>query len=77
MKYNPNEIEAKWQKYWADIKHLQHTIIQKTKTLCFRHVPYPSGAGLHVGHPLGYMHLMCIQDIKDIKGTMFCILWIR
>jgi len=55
-KYHFNEIEAKWQKYWAENQTFKaENRSEKPKFYALDMFPYPSGAGLHVGHPLGYI----------------------
>ncbi|PNQ75068.1 leucine--tRNA ligase [Hanstruepera neustonica] len=69
MKYNFNEIEAKWQKYWTDnqtFKADNHS--DKPKYYVLDMFPYPSGAGLHVGHPLGYIASDIYARFKRHKG---------
>ena len=56
MNYNFNEIEAKWQKHWAEHQTFKASNqSDKEKFYVLDMFPYPSGAGLHVGHPLGYI----------------------
>ena len=69
MKYNPTEIEAKWQKYW--VKHRTFaatTASEKPKYYVLDMFPYPSGAGLHVGHPLGYIASDIVARYKRHNG---------
>jgi leucyl-tRNA synthetase len=61
MKYNPNVIEANGKNIGQKIKHLPLQTTLKNKALCVRYVSLSIRAGLHVGHPLGYMLLMCMQ----------------
>jgi leucyl-tRNA synthetase len=69
MKYNPNEIEAKWQKYWADNKTFAaKNDSDKPKHYVLDMFPYPSGAGLHVGHPLGYIASDVYSRFKRHQG---------
>ena len=72
MKYNPNEIEAKWQKYWAQnhtfAAQEQSTSNPLPKYYVLDMFPYPSGAGLHVGHPLGYIASDIVARFKRHKG---------
>ena len=69
MKYFHNEIEAKWQKYWADNKTFAASNnSDKPKYYVLDMFPYPSGAGLHVGHPLGYIASDIVARFKRHQG---------
>ncbi|HQE33208.1 MAG TPA: class I tRNA ligase family protein [Flavobacterium alvei] len=69
MKYNPNEIEAKWQKHWAENQTFSaENNSEKPKYYVLDMFPYPSGAGLHVGHPLGYIASDVYSRFKRHQG---------
>ncbi|MFA7444353.1 MAG: class I tRNA ligase family protein [Flavobacteriaceae bacterium] len=69
MKYNPNEIEPKWQKYWAENQTFKaENNSDREKYYVLDMFPYPSGAGLHVGHPLGYIASDIVARYKRHQG---------
>lgn len=69
LRYNPASIEPKWQTAWDDNKIFKMTLDKaKPKFYALDMFPYPSGAGLHVGHPEGYTATDIISRYKKMKG---------
>nr|WP_288812240.1 leucine--tRNA ligase [uncultured Sphingobacterium sp.] len=69
MEYNHKSLEKKWQKFWADHQTYKTSDThQKPKYYVLDMFPYPSGAGLHVGHPLGYIASDIFSRYKRLKG---------
>lgn len=69
MDYNFGKIEQKWQAYWADNQTYKVTEdSSKPKYYVLDMFPYPSGAGLHVGHPLGYIASDIFSRYKRLQG---------
>ncbi|MDX2002738.1 MAG: class I tRNA ligase family protein [Chitinophagales bacterium] len=69
MEYNFKDIEARWQQYWRDGQvYKVSNDPSKPKCYVLDMFPYPSGAGLHVGHPLGYIATDIYSRYKRLKG---------
>ena len=69
MEYNFIDIEKKWQQKWVENK--TYKVVEdenKQKFYVLNMFPYPSGAGLHVGHPLGYIASDIYARYKRLKG---------
>ncbi|MEO1409335.1 MAG: class I tRNA ligase family protein [Bacteroidota bacterium] len=69
MHYNPREIEKKWKDYWTEHKIYQtNNDSDRPKYYVLDMFPYPSGSGLHVGHPLGYIASDIFARYKRLRG---------
>lgn len=67
--YDPSKIEPKWQKYWAENNTFKAEVNpNKDKYYVLDMFPYPSGAGLHVGHPEGYTATDIVSRFKRMNG---------
>ena len=66
--YDHSSIEPKWQKYWDENKTFAAGKPGKKKLYCLDMFPYPSGSGLHVGHPLGYTATDIYSRFKRMQG---------
>ncbi|HOM18673.1 MAG TPA: class I tRNA ligase family protein, partial [Thermoguttaceae bacterium] len=72
-RYNPATIEPKWQKYWEERHTFRTPRLPKGKKLYILDMfPYPSGEGLHVGHPEGYTATDIVARYKRMKG--YCVM---
>ena len=71
MDYNFKEIEKKWQKYWEENKTFKtpEDLTNPKKCYVLDMFPYPSGAGLHVGHPEGYTATDIYQQVQKNEGV--------
>jgi leucyl-tRNA synthetase len=70
MPYEPAAIEARWQRRWAEAKAFRAELDPgKPKFYVLDMFPYPSGAGLHVGHPKGYISTDAIARYKRMRGV--------
>ncbi len=69
MEYNHKDIESRWQQQWRDDKtYATHIDEKRPKYYVLDMFPYPSGAGLHVGHPLGYIASDIYARYKRLQG---------
>lgn len=69
MEYNHKDIESRWQQYWVENKIYKTELDpSKPKFYVLDMFPYPSGAGLHVGHPLGYIASDIYSRFKRLEG---------
>ena len=69
MSFNHHTIEKKWQKYWEENKTFKTSEDKgKRKFYALDMFPYPSGAGLHVGHPEGYTATDILSRLKRMQG---------
>ncbi len=69
MKYDFKAIEAKWQKHWADEKTFKtENDFSRPKYYAMVEFPYPSGMGLHVGHPRSYTAIDIVARKKRMDG---------
>ena len=68
-RYNPHEIEPRWQTYWAEHECFKTSEdLDKPKYYALCMFPYPSAAGLHVGHPESYTAVDIVARYKRMKG---------
>ena len=66
--YNPKSIEPKWQKYWEENQTFKTDVWDFSKFYALDMFPYPSGVGLHAGHPEGYTATDIVSRMKRMQG---------
>jgi leucyl-tRNA synthetase len=67
--YNPRDLEPRWQRFWEDEQTFRAPRLPEgEKFYCLDMFPYPSGSGLHVGHPVGYTATDIISRYKRMRG---------
>ncbi len=76
-RYNPKAIEPRWQQYWEEHKTFRTPdVAGKPKFYVLDMFPYPSGAGLHVGHPEGYTATDILCPLQaDARASTSCTRW--
>ena len=75
-RYNPAIIEPKWQKYWEENRTFATPRLPKgPKIYVLDMFPYPSGDGLHVGHPEGYTATDIVCRYRRMRGRASCTPW--
>ncbi len=75
--YNHKAIEKKWQEYWKEHETFKTDVwdFSKPKYYALDMFPYPSGVGLHAGHPEGYTATDIMSRMKRMQATMYFIRW--
>lgn len=75
--YNHKVIEKKWQKYWEENETFKTDVwdFSKPKYYALDMFPYPSGVGLHAGHPEGYTATDIMSRMKRMQGITYFIRW--
>jgi len=79
MAYNFTTVEKKWQQYWLANRTFRALDPAEAGNMPKKYVldmfPYPSGAGLHVGHPEGYTATDIVSRYYRMRGSTYCTRW--